>query len=159
MYCFAANKRDGCSIEQDMINDIQCTCKTHWYTIAMLLFILLGIIFIITINVKKLRLFRGRLFSNVVKVMLFISDAQCYVPVKLCRVAGSICLFKLVGNLTPEHVTLKRNLIWDILELDWKEVSVTLHGNKINLPNSVIIPFRDSSKLNDLLVRNPCSCI
>ena len=47
----------------------------------------------------------------------------------------------------PECVTLKRNLLWDVLELDWKEVSVTLHGNKINLPNSVIVPFRDKFKI------------
>ena len=35
----------------------------------------------------------------------------------------------------------------DILELDWKEVSVTLHGDKINLTNSVIIQFRDKFKI------------
>ena len=65
----------------------------------------------IYIYIKKLRLFRGHLFSNIVKVLFFISDVQYYVPIKLCRVVGSIHLFKLVGNLTPEHVTLKRNLI------------------------------------------------
>ena len=90
-----------------------------------------------------MKLFRGHLLSNVVKVMLFILDAESYVLVRLCKVARSIHLFKLVGKLTPEFVTLKRNLIWDVLELDWKEVNVTLHGNKINLVMSVIIPFRD----------------
>ena len=78
--------------------------------------------------------------------MLF-SDPQYYVPVQPCRVTGSIHLFKLVGNLTHAHVTLKGNLIWGILELDWKEVSVTLYGNKIKLPNTVIIPFRDKFKI------------
>ena len=29
--------------------------------------------------------------------MLFISDAQYYVPVKLCRMAGDIHLFKISG--------------------------------------------------------------
>ena len=43
-------------------------------------------------------MFRGHLFSNAVKVMLLISDAQYYVPVKLCRTAGSIHLFKLMGK-------------------------------------------------------------
>ena len=64
-------------------------------------------------------MFRGHLFSNVVKVMLSISNAQLYVLEKLCKVAGSIHLFKSVGKLTPVCVTLKRNLIWDVLELDW----------------------------------------
>ena len=98
-------------------------------------------------NIRKFRLFREHLFSNIVKVMLFISDAQYYVPIKLCRVVGIIHLFKLLGNLTPDHVTLKRNLIWDILELDWKEVSMTLHGNNVNVPTSVIIPFRDKFRI------------
>ena len=135
------------AFDQDMINDIHCTCKIQWYTIARLLLILLGIIFIIITKVRKLRLFRGNLFSNVVQVMLFISDAQSYVLIKLCKVAGSTHLFKLVGKLEPGCVTLKRNLIWDVLELDWKEVSVTLHGNRINLPTSVIIPFRDKLRM------------
>ena len=98
--------------------DIYCTHKIQWYTIAMLLLILLGIVFIVTIKVRKLNLFGGYLFSNVTKVMLFISDAQSYVPVKLCKVAGSIHLFKSVGKLTPHCVILKRNWIWDVFELD-----------------------------------------
>ena len=79
--------------------------------------------------------------------MLFISDAQYYVPVKLCRTAGSIHLFKITGKLTPEHIKLKRNILWDIIELDWKDVNMTLNGNEINLPASVIILLRDKFKI------------
>ena len=79
--------------------------------------------------------------------MLFISDAQYYVPVKLCGTAGSIHLFKITEKLTHEHVELKRNILQDIIELDWKEVNMTLNGNKINLPASVIIPLRDKFKI------------
>ena len=74
--------------------------------------------------------------------MIFILDVQSYVPVKLCKVARNIHLFKLMGKLTPDCVTLKRNWIWDVLELDWKEVNVTLHGNNINWPTSVILLLR-----------------
>ena len=55
--------------------------------------------------------------------------------------AGSIHLFKIMGILTPENVKLKRNRIWDIIEIDWKKVNMTLNGNKINLPKSVTIKF------------------
>ena len=64
-------------------------------------------------------------------------------------------MFKFIGNLTPECETLKRNLIWDILKLDWKEASVTVDGNKTNLPNSVIIPFRDKFKIRQIVSRDP----
>ena len=43
--------------------------------------------------------------------MLIISDAQYYVPVKLCRTTGSIHLFKPTGKLTPEHIKLKGNIL------------------------------------------------
>ena len=55
-----------------------------------------------------------------VKIMLFISDTQYYVPIELCKMARSIHLFNIKGTLIPENVKLKQNLIWDITEIDWK---------------------------------------
>ena len=92
------------------IHNIECTCKTQWYTIAILGLVILGLMIFVVINVRKLKLFRGHIFSNAVKIMLFILDTQYYVPVKLCRTVGSIQLFKITGKLTPEQITLKRNI-------------------------------------------------
>ena len=39
--------------------------------------------------------------------MLFISDIQYYVLVKLCKTAGSKHLFKITGKLTSDKVKLK----------------------------------------------------
>ena len=61
---------------------------------------------------------------------------------------GSIHLFKLTGSMNKENITLHKNILWDIMENDWQPVMVTLSGNVINLPGSVIIPFRDKSKLD-----------
>ena len=113
-----------------MMQDVECTCKIQWYTIFMLRLAVLGIIIFIILNTRKLKLFRGHLFSNVVKKLQFISDVQYYVPVKLCRTAESIHLFKITGKLTPEHIELKRNILWDAIELAWKEVNMTLNGKK-----------------------------
>ena len=35
--------------------------------------------------------------------------------------ARSIHLFKITGMLTPENVKLKRNKLWDVIELDWRK--------------------------------------
>ena len=43
----------------------------------------LGILILIILNARELKLFRGHLFSNIVEIMLFVSDAQYYVPVKI----------------------------------------------------------------------------
>ena len=55
--------------------------------------------------------------------MLFNPDVQHYVPIKLCKTAGSIYLFKITGTLVPEHIKLNQKYIWDIIEVDWKEVT------------------------------------
>ena len=83
--------------------------------------------------------------------MLFISNMQSYVPIKLCKIAGSIHLFKIRGRVTPENIKFKKNWIWDVLEIDWKEISMTLNGNEIDLPSSVIVPFRDNFRVRKLI--------
>ena len=37
--------------------------------------------------------------------MLFISDVQYYLPIKLCKTAGSVHLFKI--TVKPENVKLR----------------------------------------------------
>ena len=132
--------------------DVYCTCKTKCYMIALLLLMLLGIVFIVTNKIRKSNLLRGCLFSHITKVMLFISDTQSYVLTNLCKTAGSIHSFRIRGRLTPECINFKRNWIWDVLEVDWKEVKVTLNWNEVNLPTSVVIPFRDGFVTRDKFV-------
>ena len=87
--------------------------------------------------------------------MLFVSKAHSYVSIKLCRVAGSIHLFQIKGRLKPENIKLKKNWIWDVLEIDWSDVSITLNDNEINLPSLVIIPFRERYRARKLLREHP----
>ena len=137
--------------------DRDCTCKMQWYFIGMLLIILLGMIYLVTNRIRKSSLFGGHLFSNVTKVMLLISDIQLYVPVNLCTIVGSIHLFKIWGKLIPESIKFKKTWIWDVLEIVWTEVKVTLNGNEINLPTSVILPFRDKFRARKLISKKTTS--
>ena len=82
---------------------------------------------------------RGHTLSNTVKIMVFISDVPNYIPIKLCKTAGSIHLFKITCTLKAENIKLNKNYIWDTLEIDWKEVTVTFNENEINLPRVVTI--------------------
>ena len=59
-----------------------CKCTVQWYTIAGLALMIIGLIIVILITTRKCRIFRGKLFSNTVTVMLFFSDIKQYVPVK-----------------------------------------------------------------------------
>ena len=71
--------------------------------------------------------------------MLFISAVQYYIPVKLCKTAGSKHLFKITGKIMMEKVKLNKHYKWDILEIDWSEVKVTFNGKVINLPKSISV--------------------
>ena len=62
---------------------------------------------------------------------------------KVITTAGSIHVFKMTGKVIPEHVKLNKHILWDIIEINWKEVNMMLNGNKIKLPTSVVIPLRD----------------
>ena len=87
--------------------------------------------------------------------MLFVSNTHLYIPIKLCRVARSVHLFRIRVRLNPENVKLKKNWIWDVLELDWSNVSITLNDNEIDLPSSVIIPFKERYRARRLLRKHP----
>ena len=87
--------------------------------------------------------------------MLFISDIQNYVPLKLCKIAGSIHLFKISSTLKLEDIKLNKNYLWDMMEIDWKEVTVTFNDNKINLPRIVVVRLCDKIKVRRLMNREP----
>ena len=113
------------AIELDTSN--ACNCAPQSYIILALSAAMFGLVIFTILQVRRIKLCRGQLFSNAVKIMLFISDIQYYVPIKLCKTTGSIHLFKITGILTPDMVKLKKHYIWDILEIDWKEVKVTFN--------------------------------
>ena len=103
----------------------------------------------------RMPIFRKYCYSNTIKIMLFISDIKSYVPLKLCKTSGSIHLFELTGNINKENIKLHKNTIWDVIEVDWRPVTVTLSGNVINLPGSVIIPFTDKFKIRQIIKSKP----
>ena len=115
----------------------------QWYIIAALASMIIGLIIFILGTTRKCRIFGGKLFSNTVNLLLVFSDVKQYVPVKLCKTTGSIYLFKIFGQLTPDQIILERKLLWDVVKMDWKEVFMTLNRTIAHLPTLVIIPLRD----------------
>ena len=118
-------------------NETNSECRTLAY-IGIILTIL-SLLIVTFLHYTKSRFCRGYKFLNVVKIMLFVSDVQNYVQIKLCKTAGSIHLFKIRGTLKPKDIKLNKNYLWDMMEIDWKEVTVTFNDNKIHLPRIVVI--------------------
>ena len=108
-------------------------CTAQWYAIAALTVLTILLIVYIYLSNQKCTLFKRRLYSNTVTIMLFFSDIRQYVPVKLCKSAGSIHLFQIYGQLDSDQIILEKNCLWDMIKIDWKEVFVTLNGTIIRM--------------------------
>ena len=143
------------TVEATDVSNMLCTCKMQWYIMGMLTIITLGMLYLVTNKIRKSSLFKGHLFSNNTKILLFISNTYSYIPIKPCRVARSIHLFRIVGRLNLESVKLKKNWNWGVLEIDWSNVNITLNNNKTDLPSSVIIPFKERYRARRLLRKHP----
>ena len=83
------------AVEATEVSDMLCTCKTQWYIMRMLIIITLGMLYLVTNKLRKWSFFKGHLFFNNTKILLFISKTHSYVPIKLCRVVRSIHLFRI----------------------------------------------------------------
>ena len=84
-------------------------CTTLTYTgIALTI---LSLIIVTFLHYRKSNFCKGHRFSNMVKIRIFISDVQNYVPLKLRKTAGSIHLFKIVDTLKVENLKLIKNYL------------------------------------------------
>ena len=71
--------------------EINIECKALNY--ISLVLTILGLVMVAILHNRKSKWCRGCMFSNTVKIMIFISDVQYYVPIKLCKLQEiSICL-------------------------------------------------------------------
>ena len=57
--------------------------------------------------------------------------------------------------LIAENINLNKNYIWDTLEIDSKEVTVTFNENEINLPRVVTIKLQYKIRVRQLMKRQP----
>ena len=72
---------------------------------------LLSMAIVILLHYRKSIFCRGHRFSNVVKIVMFISDVKHYIPIKLCKTSGSLHLFNITGTLTAEDIRLNKNYL------------------------------------------------
>ena len=85
--------------------------NTECRTLAFIGIVLttLGLVMVTFLHYRKFKFCRECMFSNAVKIMVFISDIQNYIPIKLCKTAGSIHLFKITSTLKAENIKLNKN--------------------------------------------------
>ena len=101
-------------------------------------------------KIKKRIFFWGQPYSNMVKIKLFFGDTKSYVSLDLNQLARNTHLFKLTGELSLENVTLKKNWIWDVLEIKWGNICIVLNNKEIHLPTTLLVQFIHKLKVRKL---------
>ena len=114
---------------------------------------LLSMAIVILLYYRKSKFCRGHRFSNIVKIVLFISDVQHYIQIRLCKTSGSLHLFKIIGTLTSEDVRLNKNYLWDNLEINWDKIKLSFNSNEIELPKLVTIKIQDKIRVRRMMSR------
>ena len=64
-------------------------------------------------------------------------------------------MFEIKGTLKSENIKLNKSYLWDTPEIYWKEVTVTVNDNKIELPRIVAIRKWNKIKVRGLMNREP----
>ena len=124
-------------------------CNLELIQLLIILNLILTVLLVL-VKLKKSKVFQGHLFTNIVKIKLFLVNTQSYAPLELNSTAGNVHLFKLSGSLAIEKFTLKKNCIWDVLEINWDNTHVTLNDREINLPGTLTIPLVYKLKVRKL---------
>ena len=115
-------------------------CNLELIQLLIMLNLILTMLLVL-VKLKKSKVFQGHIFTNMVKIKLFLANTQTYVPLELNSAAGNVHLFKLSGTLNIEKFTLRKNWIRDVVEINWENTHVTLNEREINLPGTLTIPL------------------
>ena len=105
------------------------------------------------LHYKKSKFCRGYRFSNIVKIVLFISDVQNYMPIKLCKTSGSLHLFKIKRCIKTRRYKAEPNYLWNTVEINWKGINLSFNGNEIDLPKIIMIKTRDKIRVRRMINR------
>ena len=87
------------------------------------------------------------------KIKLFLADTRSYVSLDLNQLAGNTHLFRLTGELSLENITLKKNWIWDVLEIKWENIRINLNDKEVHLPTTLLILFIHKLKVRKLFCK------
>ena len=112
---------------------------------------MLSMVIVILLHYRKSKFCRGHRFSNVAKIVLFISNVQHYIPKKLCKTSGSPHLLKIKGTLKSEDIRLHKNYLWDMLQINWDKIKLLLNSNEIELPQIIMIKMRDKIRVRRMI--------
>ena len=81
---------------------------------------------------------------------LVICQETRYCPIKLKVMAGHLTKPEMRNCLLSNQVRLDKYWIWDQLNVYWGNVKISYNGNKITMPQKLLIPLIDKIRMKYL---------
>ena len=111
---------------------------------------LIVVVLLLLRKIKKSVLIWSQPFSNMVKKSYSWQTQNHNVSLNLNQSARNTHLFKLIGELSSDKITLKKNWIWDMLEIKWGNTHLILDNKEIHLPTTLLVPLIHKLKVRNL---------
>ena len=93
-------------------------CNSKLLKILMILNLVI-VVSLLLRKVQKECVLLGTTIFQHGKDKIILADTKSYVSLDLNKIAGNTHVFKFIGELSLENITLRKNWIWDVLEIRW----------------------------------------
>ena len=88
---------------------------------------------------KNVRKCEEDFYLNASNLIIFMSNIYRYVPIQISNAAEDSSFFKVIGTVNTNSVILRKNYIWDTLDIDWCHIKGLLDNKDISLPIVITI--------------------
>ena len=85
---------------------------------------------------------KDKIISGRYKILCFIRSKQN---------SWKYTFVQMTGELSLDNVTLRKNWIWDVIEIRWDDIHIIL--NDIHLPTMLVIPLIHKLKVRKLFAK------
>ena len=125
------------------------SCNSELLEILMILNLVIVVLLLLR-KIKKSIFFQEQLFSNMVKIKLFLADHKvpCFI-----RSKQNSCKYPFIqidSRTVLDNNTLRKNWIWDVLEIRWDDIHIILNDKDTHLPTTLVIPLIHKLKVRKL---------
>ena len=148
---FTVNTADGLTALDIPANNVtKLVCHDPWVSFILALITVIGLIVYLYQNCKHLTLVKGYKFASICHIHLVLGNATRYVPFKIGQFVGSPFLFQYNSSPQVDQITLKKEILWDHLHINWQDQQVSYKSKRIPLKEHVTVPLKDKLRLRNI---------
>ena len=118
-------------------------CHDPQVSILLSVLSVLGTIFLLAHQCRNGKFCKGYMYSNTFVLKLILSSNIYYVPLKLRSMAGQLHQVNMNTIMRACQLKLHKNFLWDTITVAWNGIQVNYDGEKVDLPSTILVPFKD----------------